>query len=165
MERGSSAVECRTRNRKNPCSKRVIRIIKDNKCNAHTEHLLKSLLYIIIKKYIHYPMLEVFFLIIRPTLMVVFLFFPIVFLGKCMTTKLCVVTKFVFRTVILPKPGNVLYHLHMLLNTLRLQSSGGQPPARGPDPAHEDLASSPPPCSATTLQSGQRNPSHKMPIS
>ena len=31
---------------------------------------------------------------------------------------------------------------------------GGQPPARGPDPAHEGLASGPPPCSAITLQSG-----------
>ena len=36
---------------------------------------------------------------------------------------------------------------------------GGQPPARGPDPAHEGLASGPPPCSAITLQSGPRNPS------
>ena len=35
----------------------------------------------------------------------------------------------------------------------------GQPPARGPDPAHEGLASGPPPCSAITLQSGPRNPS------
>ena len=35
----------------------------------------------------------------------------------------------------------------------------GQPPARGPDPAHEGLASGPPPCSAITLQSGLRNPS------
>ena len=32
----------------------------------------------------------------------------------------------------------------------------GQPPARGPDPAHEGLASGPPPCSAITLQSGPR---------
>ena len=31
---------------------------------------------------------------------------------------------------------------------------GGQPPARRPDPAHEGLASDPPPCSAITLQSG-----------
>ena len=37
---------------------------------------------------------------------------------------------------------------------------GGQPPAREPDPAHEGLASGPPPCSAITLQSGPRNPSH-----
>ena len=37
---------------------------------------------------------------------------------------------------------------------------GGQPPARGPDPAHEGQASGPPPCSAITLQSGPRNPSH-----
>ena len=35
----------------------------------------------------------------------------------------------------------------------------GQPPARGPDPAHEGLASGPPPFSAITLQSGPRNPS------
>ena len=33
----------------------------------------------------------------------------------------------------------------------------GQPPARGPDPAHEGLASGPPPCSTITLQSGPRN--------
>ena len=38
---------------------------------------------------------------------------------------------------------------------------GGQPPARGPDPAHEGLASGPPPCSEITLQSGPRNPSQK----
>ena len=38
---------------------------------------------------------------------------------------------------------------------------GGQPPARGPDPAHEGLASDPPPYSAITLQSGPRNPSPK----
>ena len=38
---------------------------------------------------------------------------------------------------------------------------GGQPPARGPDPGHEGLASGPPPCSAITLQSGPRNPSQK----
>ena len=38
---------------------------------------------------------------------------------------------------------------------------GGQPPARGPDPAHEGLASGPPPCSAISLQSGPRNPSQK----
>ena len=37
---------------------------------------------------------------------------------------------------------------------------GGQHPARGPDPAHEGQASGPPPCSAITLQSGPRNPSH-----
>ena len=37
----------------------------------------------------------------------------------------------------------------------------GQPPARGPDPAHEGLASGPPPYSAITLQSGPRNPSQK----
>ena len=36
-----------------------------------------------------------------------------------------------------------------------------QPPARGPDPAHEGLASGPPPYSAITLQSGPRNPSQK----
>ena len=35
----------------------------------------------------------------------------------------------------------------------------GQPPARGPDPAHEGVASGPPPCSAITMQSGPRNPS------
>ena len=35
----------------------------------------------------------------------------------------------------------------------------GQPPARGPDPAQEGLASGPPLCSAITLQSGPRNPS------
>ena len=35
----------------------------------------------------------------------------------------------------------------------------GQPPARGPDPAHEGLASGPPTFSAITLQSGPRNPS------
>ena len=35
----------------------------------------------------------------------------------------------------------------------------GQPPARGPDPAHEGLASGSPPCSAITLQSGPRNSS------
>ena len=38
---------------------------------------------------------------------------------------------------------------------------GGQPPARGPDPAHEGLPSGPPPCSSITLQSGLRNPSQK----
>ena len=38
---------------------------------------------------------------------------------------------------------------------------GGQPPARGTDPAHEGLASGPPPCSAKTLQYGPRNPSQK----
>ena len=38
---------------------------------------------------------------------------------------------------------------------------GGQPPARGLDPAHEGLASGPPPCSSITLQSGLRNPSQK----
>ena len=36
-----------------------------------------------------------------------------------------------------------------------------QPPARGPDRAHEGLASGQPPCSAITLQSGARNPSPK----
>ena len=40
---------------------------------------------------------------------------------------------------------------------------GGQRPVRGPDPAHEGLASGPPPCSAITLQSGPRNPSQKTP--
>ena len=34
----------------------------------------------------------------------------------------------------------------------------GQPPTRGPDQAHEGLASDPPPCSAITLQSGPRKP-------
>ena len=41
----------------------------------------------------------------------------------------------------------------------------GQPPARGPDPAHEGLASGPPPCSAITLQSGTRNPTQQKPVS
>ena len=40
-----------------------------------------------------------------------------------------------------------------------IYSKVGQPPARGPDPAHEGLASGPPPCSAIALQSGPRNPS------
>ncbi len=47
------------------------------------------------------------------------------------------------------------------LITSSLRNMGGQPPARGPDPAHEGLASGPPPCSAITLQSGPRNPSQK----
>ena len=34
---------------------------------------------------------------------------------------------------------------------------GGQPLAHGPDPAHDGLASGPPPCLAITLQSGPRD--------
>ena len=44
---------------------------------------------------------------------------------------------------------------------LRHYIMGGQPPARGPDPVHEGLASGPLPYSAITLQSGPRNPRQK----
>ena len=56
----------------------------------------------------------------------------------------------------------VVYHMYSVC--IRY-TSDGQPPARGPDPAHEGLTSGPPPCSAITLQSGPRNPSQKMPVS
>ncbi len=51
------------------------------------------------------------------------------------------------------------------LKPVHCSRAWAEPPARGPDPAHEGLLSGPPLCSAITLQSGPRNPSQKMPVS
>ena len=87
--------------------KRAIRIITDSKYNSHTEPLLKSLNLLKINDIFTIQCLKFFHNYINGRVPV----FSDRFSWKMhciMTTKLDIVTIFVFRTVVLPKPGNVL---------------------------------------------------------
>ena len=87
--------------------KRAIRIITDSKYNYHTEPLLKSLNILKINDIFTIQCLKFFHNYINDRVPVFFRSF-FVDMHCIMTMKLDIVTIFVFRTVILPKPENVL---------------------------------------------------------